>query len=177
MVEMLDNKGNLEKGIYTRKELVDFVEKAKYATKAWAVDVGTGTVVYTPISAVNEYFIAGMEPDEVLASRIGMTLVNSVVGRPYGLFRDFWAEKVMKADGDSSRKKKALADTTSLLAFYMPFYAGVAKFGAGASWEEVGTAIGSGSIMLAITARPYGIVLDKVRKKFGVKTALEKKVE
>lgn len=148
-------------------------ETVKKEARGYISDVFSGTLFYTPIMGANEYFIAGMELDEVLSTRGGMVVTNMFIGRPYGKFRDFWARKVMRADANSSRLKKWATDITAPIMFYAPVYAAMMKM-SGASWEETGTALATGMTIVTLSGRPYGWFLDKCRRIMGVKPALDK---
>ena len=121
----------------------------------------------------NEYFIGGMEFDEVLTTRATMALTTLFINRPYGKFRDIWAKKVMKADGYSSKLKKFTTDVTASAVFYAPVYTAMIK-ASGASWEETGSALAGGMALITLTGRSFGGVLDKSRELFGIKPALNK---
>ena len=93
------------------------------------------------------------------------------IGRFYGKSREVWADKVWKADANSSGLKKLGCEITGMIACQLPIYAGILKL-SGASVEEIAAALPAGLILGASTARPYGWFSDRWRKAWGTKPVL-----
>src|SRR3989344_1332031 len=140
--------------------------------KNWLVDSIAINVFYTPALAFNELIIAGMSPYTTLKARLISIPLGFVLGRPFGIWRQFYADHIFKADEKSGKIRKFLVDTTASLIFNGIVYIGILK-SSGASWKEIGIAMGSYVILNIILSRPYGWFLDKFRKPFGVKPTLD----
>lgn len=142
--------------------------------KKWLVEGIAVNLFYTPILAINELFVAHMTPYETLKARlISIPLGFVLGGRPYGFWRQTYA-RVFKTDENSGRIRKFLVDTSASLIFNGIVYTGILK-SSGASWEEVGTALGSYAIFINMPfGRLYGWFLDKFSKQFGIKPTLDK---
>ena len=137
-----------------------------YAVKNWAVDTTVAWLYWTPIMTVTE-FASGMEPEEVLKSRL-MGLVNhAVLGRPFGKYRHFVARRY-HAHSDSSEVRKAVSDITAQLTTQIPLYSTMLYF-SGVSFREGLVALGTGVTIGFFSGRPYGYVQDKWRKLWGTK--------
>ena len=160
-----------------RKEsrLEKIVRTVKNEAKEYMVDTSASLLYANTIFGAGEYFIAGMEPDKLLKTRIGMSLIGCVIYRPFSKFREYWA-KLWKTDAESSKTKKFLTDVSGNITFFAPIYTGI-MYLSGASWEEMGAALPAGMLTAIITARPYGWFLDKWRKMFGTKPTLDSYVE
>ena len=138
--------------------------------KNYLVDTSAAIMVYTPLMASVEYF-SGMDSDEILKSRLFAAAANTIITRPYTIFREWWA-KQWKADAKSSKTKKFLVDTSAMVMVQTPLYSGI-LYSSGASLEDIAVALPSGLIVGALSGRPFGYVLDKWRKLWGTKPTLD----
>src|SRR3989344_2231063 len=91
------------------EEIVSSEKKSSSNFKKYAVDTTSSWLYWTPIMSTTEYF-SGMEADEITTSRLLGIGLGLFVARPYGLFRQYWADQ-WNADATSSDKKKLLSDT------------------------------------------------------------------
>lgn len=139
--------------------------------KNYIVDTTAGISFYTPIMAASEYFIGGMSSDEVLKSRLSAAVYHSVMRRPLGKFRQWYAD-MWHADAKSSFMKKFLIDTSVTVILQIPVYSAI-LYSSGASMEEITKALPAGIAIGASTGRPFGYFLDKWRKVWGTKPTLD----
>ncbi|MBS3170116.1 L-alanine exporter AlaE [Candidatus Woesearchaeota archaeon] len=93
------------------------------------------------------------------------------VARPYGLFRQYWADS-WKTDPTSSATKKLIVDTTAHFCFQLPFYS-VILYVSGTSLREGITALIAGLTIGAVAGRPFGYFQDKWRKLWGTRPTLD----
>ena len=156
-------------------KLEKILRTIKKEAKGYMTDTSAALMFYNPLLAANEYFIGGLEPEEVLSTRIGMSITGLFASRLYGKFREYWAKRC-KTDADSSRLRKFVTDVSGNLIFYTPIYSTI-MWTSGASPEEIALALPAGLTTGTIMARPYGWFLDKWRKKFGVKPVLDTYIE
>jgi hypothetical protein len=118
-----------------------------------------------------ELLIAGMSFDEHIQVRIVALLLNSLVAWPFGLWRNF----IVRSTGlshDSSGLKTYLVDTLIFLSFQMPLYVGNLILG-GADLIEIIKATVTVSLIAGTLGRPYGIYLDWIRVRHGLKHTLD----
>lgn len=159
----------------TESGLLRIVSTLKKESKQYLVDTSAALIYSNTIYGAGEYFIAGMKQNELLKTRIGMSILGLFVYRPFGKFREYWA-KLLSADAQSSRTKKFLTDVSASIIFFAPIYSSV-MYMSGASLKEIGAALPSGMLTATITSRPYGWFLDKWRKIFGTKPTLDSYIE
>ncbi len=142
----------------------------KESAKDYLVDTSASWVFYTPLMALEEAAIAGMEPNEVIKSRLAGIAVQSLVMRPYGKFRQGWAN-YWGANESSSKLKKTLIDTSSSVLYQLPVYSSILAL-AGASFDEICVALPLGLVIGITSGRPYGYFLDKWRKTWKRRSTL-----
>ena len=142
------------------------------AVKNYLVDTIAGLSFFTPLMAGAEYFVAGMEPEKVLKSRLTAAAYHTVMMRPFGKFRHWYAQK-LGADEKSPKLKKFLIDTSANFIFQLPVYSGILWF-SGASPEQFEKALPAGLAIGAAMAIPYGYFLDNWRNFCGTKSTLYK---
>lgn len=140
--------------------------------KNYVVDTTSSWVYWTPLMAMDELFISGMDGEEVLKSRLVAIGMGLIVARPQAIFRQYWAD-LWKADGDSSKLKKFIVDTTAQMAWQAPLYSTILYF-SGVSWDEGTTALATGLVIGTVFGRFYGYFQDKWRKLWGTKPTLDK---
>ncbi|MEK6935102.1 MAG: L-alanine exporter AlaE [Nanoarchaeota archaeon] len=168
-LEQIVNMGNEETKL--QRWLTSTPLKRKI--KNWFVDSIAINVFYTPTLAFNELVIAGIGPYETLKARLISIPLGFILGRPFGKWRQFYADQIYKADESSSKTRKFLVDTSASLIFNGIVYTGILQ-SSGVSWKETGVALASYAVLNTALARPYGYFLDKFRKPFGVKPTLDK---
>ena len=157
---------------YNLEKLVFKYDKIRDCIRDYSIDTSARIVCYIPPLAAWEKFVAGMDNKEVLNSRGLAILVNMLIARPYGKFREYWT-KICKTDENSSFIRKFVTDTSGSVAFGLPTYFGVLYY-SGASLEEILTALPFGVVLTATTGRIYGRFLDWYSKKLGGKPVLNK---
>jgi hypothetical protein len=96
-------------------------------------------------------------------------VTNSLFGKPYGKFRDY-AFKTTKTTDRSSFLRKAVVDTSALMIFWMPMYVGQ-MYLAGASKKSILIASAIATPLSLVEGRPFGMFMDWMRKKAGLKSA------
>jgi len=138
--------------------------------RSYIVDTTSSWLYWTPLMTVTET-ISGMEPEQIVKSRLMSIFLHAVLGRPYGMFRQYYAN-LWNADANSSRKKKYVVDTTAQVIFQVPIYSAMLYF-SGASFKEGITALATGVAAGVITARGFGYVQDKWRKLWNTKPTLD----
>ena len=143
--------------------------------RRYIASVTATTSFFTPLSGINEYFIAGMEGDEVLQTRLISAGVNFFYGGIYGWFRGKWAN-FWNTDANSSRLRKLIVDTTGNVTLGVPTYIGILA-SSGASAKEIAATLPGLFTLVIVTGRPFGWYMDKVKKLFGVKPTLDHYVE
>jgi len=127
------------------------------------IDTLTTVIFFTVLAALTELYIAGMEPFEVLKTRLIMVPMMVLTGRPYGAWRD-WFFATTKPTVSWS---KSLVDGFAFLTFQLPIY-GLTLWIAGAAWDEILTLLASTAVLMLIVSRPFGLVLETVRTFAGV---------
>lgn len=126
--------------------------------RRFIVDTIATIVFFTIVATVTELFIAGMEPYEVLKTRLIMMPMMVITGRPYGAWRD-WFFKTTKPTVSWS---KTLIDAVAFISFQLPIYA-VTLFIVGADQDEIIILLFSTAILMIIVSRPFGVYLEAVR--------------
>lgn len=120
-------------------------------------------VFFTTLAGLTELFVAGMEPNEVLTTRLIMIPMMVLTGRPYGIWRD-WFFSTTKPTVTWSR---TLIDGAAFLSFQLPVY-GLTLYIAGADAREIVTLLGTTSVLMFLVSRPFGLFLEAVRTWAGV---------
>jgi len=129
------------------------------------IDTLTTVVFFTVVAALTELFVAGMEPSEVLETRALMVPMMVLTGRPYGAWRD-WFFATTKPTVSWS---KSLIDSVAFLTFQLPIY-WMTLWIVGASQDEILTLLATTSVLMLGVSRPFGLVLDAVRRVAKVRT-------
>jgi len=133
----------------------------KFIVEAFTMNVFS-IVITTP----NEMLIAGMDFEEYIRTRIAALLLNTLTGRPYGVWRD-WLIRKLRISKESSIGMRYFGDTFSFIGFQLPLYWLSMMFG-GAELNEMISASVSLTIIAGLTGRPYGVWLDKFRNECGL---------
>jgi hypothetical protein len=158
------------------------IRKFKKAGKSYLVDTSSsiiyGNMVFGPIEIftnLSKNLISDgniqINFDQILATRERMSLMALLIARPYGKFRNYWAKNIWGIKKESSRLTKYAADVSGNLLFYGGIYT-LASYCSDRTPEEFVAALGLAAITTAITGRPYGMFMDKVREKFGIEPAM-----
>lgn len=122
-------------------------------------------LVYSTVAGMFiEIVIAGLTVEQSLYARLTSFPINLIVGRPYGLYRD-WIWRLCRADKGVARR--LAADTTAFISFQLPLYWAILAF-VGATFWQIAAASVTVIVILAVSGRPYGALLDLFRRLFGV---------
>ena len=127
--------------------------------RLFIIDTLATIVFFTVVATFSELIVAGMEPSQVLTTRLLMVPIMVLTGRPYTGWRD-WLVKHVRPD---HRWSAALVDIAAFLSFQAPVYAATLLI-AGANSAEIGAAIGSAMIFMIVLARPFGVFVDWARR-------------
>ena len=130
--------------------------------RLFIVDTIATIAFFTVVATLSELLIAGMEPTEVLTTRLLMVPIMVATGRPYTGWRD-WLTARVSPNGPLGAM---LTDTAAFLLFQVPIYGATLLF-AGASVNEALAAIGSAIVFMVLLARPFGLFVDGARRAFG----------
>ena len=140
------------------------VEKKSQAIKESFVDIFAMNTFSYAVSVPIELLISGMSWNEHLKVRFVALLLNTLVARPFGLWRSFMSRKFGISD-KSSFLRTYLADTFVFLSFQL----------GGAENNEIIKATLTITIIAGFLGRPYGIYLDLIRTKVGLISQYELK--
>ena len=127
------------------------------------VDTLSTILFFTILAALTELYVVGMEPADVLKTRLIMVPLMILTGRPYGVWRDWFFAGTKPTVSWS----KSLIDGLAFLTFQLPIY-GLTLWIAGADVDEIGTLLGSTIVLMLIVSRPFGMFLQAMRKLAGV---------
>lgn len=106
-----------------------------------------------------ELLLAGMSWQEHLKVRLLAVVFNTLIARPFGLYRNW----VVRRFGGRGPVSAYLVDTYVFLSFQLPLYLGNMYLG-GAAWTEMVTASATFLLIAGALGRPYGIYLDWLRR-------------
>ena len=129
------------------------------------VDTLSTILFFTILAALTELYVAGMEPTDVLKTRLIMVPLMILTGRPYGVWRDWFFAGTKPTVSWS----KSLNDGLAFLTFQLPIY-GLTLWIAGADFDEVSTLLGSTAVLMLIVSRPFGLFLQAMRKLADIST-------
>lgn len=130
--------------------------------RPFLVDTLATVVFFTVVAAFTELMVAGLEPVQVLIARAVTIPVMVVTGRPYGAWRD----RVLRRLRPRGRAGRIAADTLAFLSFQVPVYIAVLAL-AGAEAGEIAVAVGVALGFMLASARPFGLFLEAMRRRFG----------
>lgn len=119
------------------------------------------------VAFVIEICIAQMSWQEHLQIRLVALLLNSVVARPFTLWRNYLNSK-FQMRSSTTFIKRYLVDTLAFLSFQLPLYIGNMFLG-GADWSAIVKATITISVIAGLLGRPYGLYLDWLIDKVGLK--------
>ncbi|WP_209428489.1 L-alanine exporter AlaE [Pararhodobacter sp. SW119] len=131
--------------------------------RLFIIDTLSTVVFFTIVATFSELVIAGMNPAEVLTTRLVMVPIMIVTGRPYTGWRD-WLHRQIRPN---RRSGAALTDIAAFVSSQVPVY-GATLILAGASLQQAAVAILSAIVFMILLARPFGLFVDRVRQLFGI---------
>ncbi|MGX5174782.1 L-alanine exporter AlaE [Aliikangiella sp. IMCC44653] len=123
------------------------------------------------VSAPIELIIAGMSWQEHLQVRLVAAILNTLVAVPFGWWRAFIV-RLTNLNVRDSFIKVYLVDTLIFLSFQLPLYVGNLVLG-GAEMSEILAATITITLIAGLLGRPYGIYLDWLKVKHGLKHTLK----
>ena len=123
------------------------------------VDTVSPIVFFTTFAAATELFVAGMEPREVIMTRLIMMPLMVLTGRPYGIWRDW----VFRRTGPTVSWSKTVTDAGAFILFQLPIYAATLVI-AGADMTEILILLGAVLPQMLILSRPFGLFLELMRR-------------
>ena len=129
------------------------------------VDTLSTILFFTILAALTELYVAGMEPTDVLKTRLIMVPLMILTGRPYGVWRDWFFAGTKPTVSWS----KSLIDGLAFLTFQLPIY-GLTLWITGADFDEISTLLGSTAVLMLIVSRPFGLFLQAMGKLADVGT-------
>ncbi|MEO1273858.1 MAG: L-alanine exporter AlaE [Pseudomonadota bacterium] len=129
------------------------------------VDTLSTIVFFTGVAAFSEYVIAGMDPDEVLATRLIMIPLMILTGRPYGLWRDW----VFRRASPRTGLGRLVADAGAFVTFQLPIYVATLIV-AGADIREILILVVVVVPQMLVLSRPFGMFLELMRRAAGVQS-------
>jgi len=129
------------------------------------VDTLSTILFFTILTALTELYVAGMEPTDVLKTRLIMVPLMILTGRPYGVWRDWFFAGTKPTVSWS----KSLIDGLAFLTFQLPIY-GLTLWITGADFDEISTLLGSTAVLMLIVSRPFGLFLQAMRKLADIST-------
>jgi hypothetical protein len=133
--------------------------------RTFVADTASLVIFSTILGGVVELLIAGLSVEQMVGTRLSALPIILLVGRPYGIYRDWIFRTLQIADVD--RFKAILADTFANVSFQTPLYVILLALN-GASHHQIFIAAGTLLLIGTVSGRPYGIFLTWVRRLFGV---------
>ena len=127
-------------------------------------DTAALVIFSTIVGGVVELVIADLSVEQVVGTRLSALPIILLVGRPYGIYRD-WVFKILKT-AEANRFKAILADTIANVSFQTPLYVIVLALN-GASQQQILLAAGALLLISTVSGRPYGLFLMWVRRLVG----------
>ena len=150
-------------------------DPARYAVRAvsakldgvrrYLADTSALIVYSTVAGAFVELVVAGLTVEQCLRARLTAVPIILITGRPYGLYRD-WIWRLTRAD-EGVAARRVIADTTAFVSFQLPAY-WIVLLVAGATFWQIATASVTATVILLVSGRPYGALLDLFRRLYGV---------
>lgn len=116
---------------------------------------------YTFVGGLNEYFVAGLTPTELLAARLAAIPILLATGAIYGGWRDI--VRVVTRFETRGQSAKLLIETALCLVFRVPVYALILICG-GAEGDVFWRGMAGGLLVILFSARPCGIWIEYVRR-------------
>ncbi len=145
------------------------VKKNKWKS-AWVDVLALNSFSYI-VSAPIELLVAGMSFEEHLKVRFFAFLLNTLVARPFGMWREFVVAKTQLQASDGFFKTYWV-DTLIFFSFQLPLYIGNLLLG-GADFQEIWKASVTVAAIAGTLGRPYGVFLDWLRVLHGLPHSLK----
>lgn len=139
----------------------------------WIVEAFTLNTFSYLVAAPNELLIAGMDFPEHLKIRGYGLITNTLLGRPYGMWRSWLFKKTNTTDKSYFLRRWAV-DTVAFAIGQLPIYWTNMTL-AGAELKEMIIASIPVTLIAGPLGIPYGWYLDKVRKSCGLPIEYAKK--
>lgn len=121
------------------------------------------------IGAFVEIVITGLTIEQTIKIRAAAIPVSLLVGRPYGIYRDWVFRRLGSAE--KTPLQEILLDTFINLTFQIPLYSLILALN-GARFLQILTAVSSILVIVGLSGRPYGIFLRGCRRLFKVPDTL-----
>ena len=134
----------------------------------YAVDTFASVSFYLPVNMVNEVFLAGMPFEQSVKVRMAGAVISLFSARVYGRFRDGFY-RLTNTSQNSGNFRKFFIDTTSNLTYGLPIYVAQMAMN-GVSGKHILAGVCASVTSGLLTARPYGLYLDMLRKVTNQKT-------
>lgn len=160
----------------------------------WAVDAAAVNL-YSLSFMANEMTLGGMNFAESLSTRATALIGNTIVGRPFGIYRD-WVMKSLKIKEDTTRWIRWPVEMVTFATGQTPFYVGflivgnmvpeiyqgivngdldvVANAYQHIRWDGVASAATSLTLLSPLVGPTQGWTYDRMREQGGLATAYEK---
>ena len=123
-------------------------------------------IAYSTVAGVFvEMVVAGLTVEQCLRARLTAVPIILITGRPYGLYRD-WIWRLSRPE-EGVVARRVIADTTAFVSFQLPVY-WIVLIIAGATFWQIAAASVTASIILLVSGRPYGALLDVFRRLYGL---------
>jgi hypothetical protein len=120
------------------------------------------------IGAFIELFIVQLTVEQSIRIRASALPIAVLIGRPYGIYRDFLCKRFQRST--KLRFRRLLVDAIANLTFQIPIYT-VILAANGAFIKQIAAAVASVALFATISGRPFGIYLVLCRKLFRVSSA------
>lgn len=152
--------------MYTR--LTHFVHDHKDGIRKYLVDTSASMTFFMPLSATIEHYAAHIDGDHTVRTREGSFVAQLLLGRPYGMFRDWWKKRWNVTESSHWFRKHAVDSSARVLygVVVYPFVLGAA----GVPFEQAKKAYVIGLSVSVIAGVPYGSFLDWWRKRWHVRS-------
>ncbi len=111
-----------------------------------------------------EIVVAGLSVQQSLYARLTALPIILITARPYGLYRDWICRRCRAEEGVARR---LIADTAALISFQLPVY-WITLAAVGATLWQIAAASVTAIVILSVSGRPFGAMLDLFRRLFGV---------
>jgi hypothetical protein len=136
--------------------------------KAYAVDTGVAMAIFQPIGLLNEVVGGMMSTADIVDSRGKNAVIGLTLSRLLAKTRDYFTEKVTRAESNSAATYRSLVDLGMGLVLGPSIYLGVLLTNPNNTGMEAGITTFTGTcLMSTVGAVTFGKVLEKTRKKFG----------
>ena len=135
------------------------------AVRKFLADTTALITFSTVVGAANEIIVARMSVEQSVQARLTAIPIIMLTARPYGVYRD-WVFRLSHADR-SNQVRRMIADIVAFTTFQIPIYIANLLL-TGATVAQIITACASAVVILVLSGRPYGLLLELFRRIFGV---------